>query len=84
MAKAKGGKRPGAGRPATVENGSKHEIYLSAPDWDKLKRIGEGSASYGIRSLLQPGQCPECGAAIGAEDLVKHQEAEHGTQDDNV
>ena len=60
-----GGPRPGAGRPRLdAEPMERHDVTLRRSDWDKLKEIGDGNASFAIRVILYPGQCPVCGAWI--------------------
>jgi hypothetical protein len=41
------------GRPATGKKGGSRWIYISDGDWQALQALGSGSASAGIRKLLE-------------------------------
>ena len=42
------------GRPVTTgRTGGNHTIYMSDSDWQELQDVGNGSASAGIRKLLE-------------------------------
>lgn len=45
-----------AGAPKKMESGKRRNIYIDDADLEKLKAIGKGNASAGLRALLR-GDC---------------------------
>lgn len=56
----RGGARPGAGRPPLAgEPMRQYRVSLPASDWERLRSVGSGNASAGIRRLLKDLPPPE-------------------------